>query len=145
MLLVSGTVALTALAGCGGGSNSSSTTSTTAPAKTPAKTASGGTGTAALVASGKALAASNGCSGCHSIDGSSGTGPTWRGLAGSQVKLSDGKTVTADDTYLTTSIEDPDAQIVKGFQPGIMSASIQKGSISPAKAKALVTYIKSLK
>jgi hypothetical protein len=43
-----------------------------------------------------------------------------------------------------TSIEDPDKQIVKGFQPGVMSGTIPKGSISAADATALVAYIKSL-
>ena len=53
---------------------------------------------AALIAkggpeAGKAFVAQNGCGACHSMDGSKLTGPTWRGLFGSQVKLSDGTTV----------------------------------------------------
>ena len=36
-----------------------------------------------------------------------GTGPTWKGLYGSEVKLVDGTTVTADETYLKESITDP--------------------------------------
>ena len=57
---------------------------------------------AALIAkggpdAGKALVAQNGCGGCHSLDGSKLVGPTWHGLFGSQVKLSNGQTVTADE------------------------------------------------
>ena len=56
-----------------------------------------------------------------------------------------GQTVTADDAYLLESILDPDKQIVKGFKKGIMSATIAPGSVSAAKAKALVAFIKSKK
>jgi cytochrome c oxidase subunit 2 len=125
------------LSACGGGGSSSSTPTPTAKPKAPAT--SGG-----AAAQGKALYASKGCQACHSIDGSARTGPTWKGLAGSSVKLTTGKTVKADDAYLLTSIEDPDKQIVSGFQPGVMSATIKKGSISTADAKALVAYIKTL-
>jgi cytochrome c oxidase subunit 2 len=47
---------------------------------------------------GERLANQRGCLACHSTDGSGRTGPTWQGLAGSQVRLSDGSMVTADDT-----------------------------------------------
>src|SRR5271167_209928 len=47
------------------------------------------------VARGRELYQADGCSGCHSLDGTRGTGPSWKGLAGSQVKLSDGRTLTA--------------------------------------------------
>jgi cytochrome c oxidase subunit 2 len=134
-------VLATCAAGCGGGGSSSSTPT---PAKTPAatKTAAAGGGAAAQ---GKALYASKGCQACHSIDGSKRTGPTWKGLAGSTVKLTGGKTAKADDTYLLDSIEDPDKQIVAGYQPGVMTSSIPKGSIAAADAHKLVAYIDSLR
>lgn len=47
------------------------------------------------------LANQRGCLSCHSTDGSSGVGPTWKGLAGSAVRLANGSTVTADGEYLT--------------------------------------------
>jgi mono/diheme cytochrome c family protein len=100
---------------------------------------------AADVARGKTLYTSLGCIGCHSLDGTAGTGPTWKGLAGSQVALTNGKTVAADGAYLAKSIDDPDADIVKGFQSGIMSAVIKKGATSPADVKALVAFIQSQK
>lgn len=123
------------VAGCGGGGGSSSSTPT--PAKTPAARAA--------AAPGKALYASKGCSGCHSIDGSKRTGPTWKGLAGSTVKLTNGQSVKADAKYLLQSIENPDKQIVAGYQPGVMSGSIPKGSIPAADAAKLVAYIESLR
>jgi cytochrome c oxidase subunit 2 len=101
---------------------------------------------AALIAkggpeAGKALVAQNGCGACHSLDGSKLTGPTWRGLFGSQVKLSDGKTVAADEAYLTESITDPSAKVVQGFQAGLMP----KFSLTDAQIKAIVSYIETLK
>jgi cytochrome c oxidase subunit 2 len=120
------------LAGCGGGGGGETGTPTPSPAGGP-------------VARGEALYASKGCKSCHSLDGSAGVGPTWKGLAGSRVKLADGKTVSADDRYLLRAIEDPNKQIVAGYKPGVMTATIPPGSISPADAKDLVAYIKSLK
>jgi cytochrome c oxidase subunit II len=141
-LLLTAVLAAGALgaAGCGGGGSSSSTPT---PAKTPAATKTAAAGGAA--AQGKALYASKGCQACHSIDGSKRTGPTWKGLAGSTVKLTGGKTAKADDTYLLDSIEDPDKQIVAGYQPGVMTSSIPKGSIAAADAHKLVAYIDSLR
>jgi len=96
-------------------------------------------------ATGKDLYASLGCQGCHTIDGSKGTGPTFKGLFGSKVKLTSGQTVTADMAYLLEAILDPDKQIVQGYQPGVMSAVIPKGQVSQADAKKLVAFIKGQK
>jgi cytochrome c oxidase subunit 2 len=101
---------------------------------------------AALIAkggpdAGKALVAQNGCGGCHSIDGSRLVGPTWHGLFGSQVKLSNGQTVTADEAYLTESVADPNAKVVDGFPSGVMP----KFSLTDAQIKAIVSYIETLK
>jgi cytochrome c oxidase subunit 2 len=145
-LLIGAALSLSCATACGGGGSKSSTPTPTAKAKrTPAATATSTPATSAgAVARGKALYASKGCQSCHSIDGSPRTGPTWKGLAGSSVKLTNGHTVKAGETYLLTSIENPDKQIVSGYQPGVMSGSIPKGSISTADAKALVAYIDSL-
>lgn len=90
---------------------------------------------------GKALVAQNGCGGCHSIDGSKLTGPTWQGLFGSQVKLSDGSTVTANEAYLTESIQNPNAKIVAGFPANVMP----KFNLTDQQIKAIVSYIETLK
>ncbi len=90
---------------------------------------------------GKAIVAQNGCGGCHSIDGSKLTGPTWRGLYQSQVKLSDGRTVTADEAYLTESIHDPNAKIVAGFPANVMPHF----NLTDQQIKAIVSYIETLK
>ncbi len=126
------------------------TTTATAPQSTPTTTAAApGATTAAssaqLAARGKQLYASDGCSACHSLSGSAGAGPTFKGLAGSSVALTDGTTVTADDAYLARSVTDADAQVVKGYRPGIMPAAIAAYGLSgkPSDVRALVEFIKT--
>lgn len=125
-------------------------TETAPPATTgtqPSETQPTDTGTsgAALVAQGEELWASTGCSGCHSLDGSTGVGPTMQGLAGSTVTLDDGSTVTADDAYLAQSITDPDAKVSEGFKAGIMSGAVasQKFETRQQDVDALVAFIKA--
>ena len=85
------------------------------------------------------LYAALGCQGCHSLDGSPSSGPTFKGLFGSSVKLTNGQTVNADDAYLLESIIDPDKEIVKGYQPGVMSSVIKKGQVSEARPSSSST------
>ena len=92
-----------------------------------------------LVAKGQQLAQSKGCLGCHSIDGSSGAGPTWKGLYGKTETMSDGKIITADAAYLKQSIVDPKAKIVKGYAD-IMPAY----TFSDDEMQALIAYTKKL-
>lgn len=91
-------------------------------------------------ARGEKLYASIGCKACHSLDGTKGIGPTWKGLFGSQVKLSDGSVVTADDAFLTESIKAPNAKIVAGFTPGMPDFQL-----SDKKIADLVAFIKTVK
>jgi len=111
----------------------------------PPASGGGGGGGGSLTAMGAKLYESLGCSSCHTLTGAKSVGPTYKGLYGSKVQVSNGQTVTADDAYLLESILDPDKQIVKGYPKGIMSASVPPGSVSEAKAKALVAFIKSKK
>ena len=93
-------------------------------------------------ARGEALVAANGCNACHSVDGAqSPLGPTWFGLAGSEVTLSGGSTVTADDDFLFESIKDPQAKIVAGFESQLMPTY----GFSDEQIADLVAYIKTLR
>jgi len=120
---------------------STTTGTTTAQAPAPVPTSP------ALVAQGKQLYAADGCSSCHSLTGSPGAGPSFKGLAGSTVTLANGPAVTADDAYLEQSIAAPDAQIVKGYHAGIMSAATASHDLAgkPGDVRALVAFIKSQK
>ncbi len=90
---------------------------------------------------GKLLVQQNGCGGCHSITGATMTGPTWLGLFGSQVKLSDGRTVTANEAYLTESIKSPNAKIVAGFPANVMP----QFNLTDQEIQSIVSYIETLK
>ena len=57
------------------------------------------------VAAGQQLATQ--CLGCHSVDGSTLVGPSWKDLYGHDVELEDGTIVVADAAYLEQSIRDP--------------------------------------
>ena len=126
----------------------STPTTTAAPTSTTPSPAPGPVqATPALVARGKALFGADGCSGCHSLTGTAGAGPSFKGVAGSKVTLVTGQTVTADDTYLQQSIASPDAQIVKGYRAGLMPAAIASYDLSGKldEVRALVAFIKSQK
>jgi len=69
---------------------------------------------------GRKLAKEKGCLGCHSLDGTPGVGPSFKGIMGrSEVVLTEGRerTITVDEAYLQRSLLDPSADLVKGFQP----------------------------
>jgi cytochrome c oxidase subunit 2 len=69
-----------------------------------------------MASSGEQLFRTYGCAACHQ-EASSSRGPVLAGLAGSAVKLQDGRTVIADRGYLQESINDPGAKIVAGYSP----------------------------
>jgi mono/diheme cytochrome c family protein len=127
-------------------SPAASTTTTAAPS-TPSSVLGPVVATPALVARGKILYTSDSCSACHSLTGTGGAGPSFKGVASSQVTLASGQTVTADDAYLVQAIADPDAQIVKGYRAGIMPAAIASFDLTgkPSDIRALVAFIKSQK
>ena len=97
-----------------------------------------------------------GCVACHTIDGTPGVGPTWQGLYQRQEQLTDGSTITADDAYIINSINEPNAQIVVGFNPNIMPQNYleqfttREQEIEAAEAidlditADLIAYIKTL-
>ncbi|MEI7815628.1 MAG: cytochrome c oxidase subunit II [Desulfuromonadales bacterium] len=102
------------------------------------------TGNAGAGVDGRKLATEKGCLGCHSLDGSSAVGPTFKGLFASQVKvMKEGKplVVTADEAYLRESIRLPGATIVDGFPP-IMPGN---PDLPEEEVLALVEFIKGLK
>jgi cytochrome c oxidase subunit II len=88
---------------------------------------------------GKTLFSSKGCVACHSLDGSRGAGPTFKGLYGRKEKMSDGKIITVDDDYIVESIKDPAAKVVNGFQP-----VMPKLPVTDEEIKQIITYIKTL-
>ena len=91
--------------------------------------------------SGQLLVAANGCAACHSINGAQGIGPTWFGLFGSEVELTDGTAVIADEAYITESIKAPQAKIVAGFETQLMPTY----GFTDEQIADIVAYIKTLR
>lgn len=90
---------------------------------------------------GKKLFSKNGCASCHSLDGSSGVGPSMKGIYGEEVTLESGKTLERDEEYLRESIQNPNAKIVQGYQAVMPNVS---SGMSDADIQSLVEYIKSI-
>ena len=97
-----------------------------------------------LVLLGQRLATTKGCVACHSTDGTRLVGPSFRGIFGlSETVVTGGaeRQIVVDDDYLHLSIVEPNADIVKGYQP-LMPP--QTGIVNDDEIKALIAYIKSL-
>ncbi len=101
-------------------------------------TAGASAGAQAMADQGKTLAQAKGCVACHSVDGSPGVGPTWKGLYGKTETMADGSTAPVDDAYLRAFIRDPKARVVKGFAPVMPNFDLSEQELS-----ALVAYIKA--
>jgi cytochrome c oxidase subunit II len=89
-----------------------------------------------LRARGRDLAQSKGCVACHTVDGRSGVGPTWKGLYGKTETFTDGSTALVDEAYLRGFIRDPKARNVKGFPPVMPQIELAGDELD-----ALVAYI----
>ncbi len=81
-----------------------------------------------------------GCATCHHAESGS-QGPHLAGVFGTQQKMQDGTTVTADESYLRESILYPQKRLVVGYQP-IMPTF--KGLVSETQLMQIIAYIKSI-
>ena len=93
---------------------------------------------------GARLAKEKGCLACHSLDGSRGVGPTFKGLYHSRVAVRQNGTrltVVADDDYLRESIRRPAAKIVAGFQPVMPTFP----DLKDEEVEALVEFVEAIK
>lgn len=88
---------------------------------------------------GKILYEQKACVACHSLDGSSRVGPSFKGIWNKTVELEDGTQILVDEAYLTESIEEPLVKIVKGFGP-----TMPKTILTPEEVKTLIEFIKTI-
>lgn len=84
----------------------------------------------------------NACAGCHSIDGSRMSGPSFKGLWGRKEKLADGSEVTVDAAYIKESIWKPQAKVVASYPP--IMPGIYEGKLSEENINDIIEYIKTL-
>ena len=98
---------------------------------------SGGAAGKSMAEAGGELYLQYGCNTCHGT----GRGPSFAGLYGSKVKLTNGETVVADDDYIRKCILNPSSQRVAGYEP-IMPTF--QGQLGEEQILQLTAYIKSL-
>lgn len=82
------------------------------------------------------------CNTCHSLNNVAGTGPALNGVFGTMQPLNNGSQVMADENYIRESILQPQAKIVKGFQPVMPSF---QGQLDEEEINGLIAYLKSKK
>jgi len=95
---------------------------------------------------GLAILKQNACISCHSTDGSRIVGPSFKDLWGRQeIVIRNGEEVeiTVDRDYMRTSLNNPNADLVKGYAPGLM-ISYEK-TVSDEQLDQIIEYIKTLK
>jgi cytochrome c oxidase subunit 2 len=81
------------------------------------------------------------CISCHSIDGSRGTGPSWKNMYGAMHAMSGGKQVKVDDDYIRESIWYPQAKTVAGYEGVAMTSYL--GVLDDKAINALIAFMKS--
>lgn len=97
-------------------------------------------------AAGKRIMTNIGCLACHSLDGSRLVGPSFKGLYGHEATVKTGgetRTVMVDDEYIKRSIFDPNADVVEGFNKGLMVS--YEGQLTETEVEQIIEYLKTLK
>ena len=90
--------------------------------------------------SGRRIANSNGCSGCHGGGGQgTGAGPPFVGLYGTEREFSNAPPAVADDVYQSESITDPQEKHVVGY-----SVRMPGNSLDDEEIADVIAYIGDL-
>ncbi len=93
---------------------------------------------------GMAIIKANACITCHSLDGTKVIGPSFKDLYGAKrmvVTAQGEKEVEANDDYLRRSITDPNFEVVKGFNKGLMQS--YKDVLKAEDIDKIVDYFKT--
>jgi len=88
----------------------------------------------------------NGCVACHSLDGSTIVGPSFKGVFGEEVIVEtkgQEQQVVVNEAYIQESILTPNAKVVKGFRQGLMQP--YKDILTEDDIQQIIEYIKTLK
>jgi cytochrome c oxidase subunit II len=94
---------------------------------------------------GLTLMKNTGCIACHSLDGARLVGPTFKGLYGKKhTVITDGteNEIEVTDAYLIDAIIDPNKDIVKGFNKGLMQS--YRSQLTDAQITLILDYLKTL-
>jgi len=97
-------------------------------------------------ANGQRIMKNIGCFACHTVDGTKLVGPSFKGVYGHTVTVVTGgseREVTVDDAYIKKSIYDPNADVVKGFNKGLMQP--YTGQLKDEDVTLIIEYLKTIK
>ena len=97
-------------------------------------------------ATGKRIMQNIGCFACHTLDGTKLVGPSFKGIWGEeQTVITNGeeRNVKVDEDYIHRSIFDPNADIVEGYNKGLMLS--YEGQLSEDDVTNIIEYLKTLK
>jgi len=100
---------------------------------------------ASPTATGRKVMQNIGCFACHSIDGSKLVGPSFKNIWGeTQTVVTGGekREITVDEEYVRRSIYEPNADVVDGFNRGLMVS--YEGQLSDEDIDNIIEYLKSL-
>jgi len=89
---------------------------------------------------GREIARASGCSSCHGKNGQGVTAPSWQGIYLERIPLESGVLALADEDYLTRSITDPGADIVRDW-----TIKMPSNDLTADEVASIVAYIKELK
>jgi cytochrome c oxidase subunit 2 len=87
---------------------------------------------------GEELAVDVGCLTCHT-DTDTDVAPSLEGSWGSQVTLTDGRSVTVDEVYVRRAITDPGTDVVDGYGPTMPPVPLDEADVDQ-----LVEWVRSL-
>lgn len=111
---------------------------------TQATAATGPSEGASAVAQGRRIVQQLGCNACHSMDGSVIVGPSYKGLFGKEetvITNGEERTIIADEDYIRRSIYEPNADVVKGFNSGLMQS--YEDQLTDEDLDKIIEYIKT--
>ncbi len=97
-------------------------------------------------ATGKRIMQNIGCFACHTLDGTKLVGPSFKGIWGAEHTVETGREtrqVTVDEEYIRKSIYEPNADIVDGFNKGLMLS--YEGQLSDDDIDNIIEYLKTVK
>jgi cytochrome c oxidase subunit 2 len=95
-----------------------------------------------LVELGALVHENRGCATCHSLDGSRGQGPSWKGIYGQSRTFADGTSAVADENYIRQSIMEPNTKVLQGYEPVMPT---YQGLLRPREVTGVIEFIKQLK
>lgn len=95
-----------------------------------------------LAEAGESLYKAKACNSCHSLDGSRGVGPSFKGSWGNARKFADGSEAVMDENYVRNSILYPQKQVVESYAPAMPT---YQGQLSDDEIGYIIEYLKSLK